>query len=228
MLHIKSICSILWKKRRVLLGLSLFFCVLLAGIIAGSRAWVLHSAKGRTFDDVSSLPANRVGVVLGCLRTLPNGRINLFFEYRMQAAAQAYNAGKVEYLIVSGDNHSKSYDEPTVMKDELIKLGIPEDKIYCDYAGFRTLDSIVRVKEVFQEDTITVISQEFHNQRAIYIGRARGLKVVGYNAQDVNRRVGIRTICREQLARVKAVLDVSILNKGPKFLGEPIYVGVSS
>lgn len=224
MLRMKLFSS-MWQKRRALLGLSLFFCLLFVGTIAGARAWVLHSAHGRTYSDVSSLPANKVGVVLGCLRTLPDGRINRFFTYRIAAAVQAYEAGKVEFLIVSGDNHIKAYDEPSVMKGELIKLGVPEEKIYCDYAGFRTLDSIVRAKEVFQEESITVISQEFHNQRAIFIGQARGLNVVGFNAKDVSRHIGLRTMLREQLARVKAVLDVSILNKKPKFLGDPIFIG---
>ncbi len=208
-------------------------CILLSFVfvlasIALSRHWILHVSEGRTYSDVQALPTNRVGVVLGCSRELANGRSNLFFKYRMQAAVEAFRHGRVEYIIVSGDNHTRSYDEPSEMKAVLVERGVPEERIYCDYAGFRTLDSVVRAKEVFQESSITIISQEFHNQRAIFIGSKRGLDVIGYNARDVRSRSGLRTRCREQLARVKAVIDIVVLRKRPRFLGDPIHIGTDS
>ena len=208
-------------------------CILLSFVfvlasIALSRHWILHVSEGRTYSDVQALPTNRVGVVLGCSRELANGRSNLFFKYRMQAAVEAFRHGRVEYIIVSGDNHTRSYDEPSEMKAVLVERGVPKERIYCDYAGFRTLDSVVRAKEVFQESSITIISQEFHNQRAIFIGSKRGLDVIGYNARDVRSRSGLRTRCREQLARVKAVIDIVVLRKRPRFLGDPIHIGTDS
>jgi len=126
---------------------------------------------------------------------------------------------------VSGDNSRKTYDEPADMKRALVRLGVPEDRIVCDYAGFSTLDSVVRAREVFLEEALIVVSQEFHVRRAIYIGKARGVDLIGFAARDVPRRHGIQTELRESLARFKAVLDVSLLGRRPRFLGEPIEIG---
>ena len=209
----------------MLAGVSLSLA--LVAIIA-SGLLVTHSAKGLTYSDVSSIPNRRVGIVLGCSRQLADGRKNIFFSYRVLAAAQLFNAHKVDYLIVSGDNHVAGYDEATDMKEALAAAGIPKEKITCDFAGFRTLDSIVRAKEVFHQSSITVISQKFHNQRAIYIAKRKGMDAIGFNAREVGSRNGFRTKLREHLARVKAVLDVSLLRTRPKFLGPRIVIGEPS
>jgi len=221
------------KQRKKLLRISIVLLIVLSVTLIGisivvSRYMILKASSGKTYSDVQALPTNEVGLVLGCSRILPDGRENLFFKYRISAAFEAFNNGKIEYVIVSGDNHIKSYDEPSEMKAALVKMGIPDKNIYCDYAGFRTLDSIVRAKEVFKVSKITVISQEFHNQRAIFIGQKRGLDVIGFNAKDVNSRSAIKTRCREHLARVKAVIDVMIIKRNPKFLGDPIYIGTDT
>ena len=199
----------------------------MATIIA-SGLLVKYSAKGLTYSEVSSIPNRRVGIVLGCSRQLANGRKNLFFAYRVLSAAQLFKAHKVDYLIVSGDNHVVGYDEPTDMKEALINAGVPEERVYCDFAGFRTLDSIVRAKEIFGQSSITVISQKFHNQRAIYIAKRKGIDAIGFNAREVDSRNSFRTKLREHLARVKAVLDVNLLRTQPKFLGPRIVIGESS
>lgn len=218
------------KKPRKKLLFTLIVIVVLPILLVGisitlSLHMILKASSGKTYSDIQTLPTNKVGLVLGCSRILPNGRANLFFKYRMQAAFEAFSHGKIEYLIVSGDNHIKTYDEPSDMKAALVEMGVPKEKIYCDYAGFRTLDSIVRAKKVFMENQITVISQEFHNQRAIFIGQQHGLDIIGYNARAVNTRSAFKTRCHEHLARVKAVLDVIIINRQPKFLGDPIIIG---
>ena len=199
--------------------------VLLGAVVVLARAMIIRGSTGHEYSAVDAVPKNKVGLVLGCVPRLSNGRANSFFTHRMTAALELYQAEKVEYLLVSGDNHHVLYDEPTAMKAALVAAGVPADRVVCDYAGFRTLDSVVRANKVFLEDSFTVVSQRFHNQRAIYIGRTYGLEVVGYNARDVRRRWSIKTRLREQLARVKTVLDIYVLHQKPKFLGDTIPIG---
>lgn len=144
----------------------------------------------------------------------------------MEAAAALFKAGKVKALIVSGDNGSHDYDEPTEMKRVLVQMGVPDAKIVCDYAGFRTLDSIVRAQEVFGQPRFIIVSQRFHNERAVYLAKALGVEAWGLNAEDVPVALSLKTFLREKLACVKAVLDVNVLNTQPRFLGEKVAVPV--
>ena len=200
-------------------------CAALAGLVAINN-WVTRVAQPWLFDDLAKLPHNRVGVVLGTSPKLANGQPNLYFTYRLQAAANLFKAGKVGYLLVSGDNSSPFYNEPVAMRDALVELGVPRERIYLDYAGLRTLDSIVRTKEVFQEQSFTVISQRFHNQRAVFIARKRGLEAVGFDARAVSRRSSPLVYVREYFARVQMALDLFFLDTQPKYLGQPIRIGV--
>jgi SanA protein len=109
------------------------------------------------------------------------------------------------------------------MKTDLMAQGIPEERIHLDYAGFRTLDSMVRCKEIFGQNKVTVISQHYHNERAIYIAHKKGIDAIGFNAIDVGGSYGIKNHTREKLARVKMILDL-LLNKQPKYLGEKIKI----
>lgn len=211
-----------WAK--VFLLLTSLVVVSLLGVVA-INAWVSRVAQPWLFDDLSSLPSNRVGVVLGTSPRLVDGQPNLYFTYRVQAAARLYEAGKVEYLLVSGDNSSQFYNEPLAMREALEQLGVPRERIYLDYAGLRTLD-VVRTKEVFQEQRFTVISQRFHNERAVFIARERGLEAVGFDARGVSRRSSPMVYIREYFARVQMVLDLFVLKTNPKYLGEPIRIGV--
>ena len=190
------------------------------------NAWVNRVCQPWIFDSLENLPTNKVGLVLGTSPTTEDGRTNLFFLYRIQAAAELFKAGKVQYLLVSGDNSRKTYDEPSAMRDALVQLGVPKERIYLDYAGFRTLDSVVRANEVFKEQEFTIISQAFHNQRAVFIGRERGLEVVGYNAREVPTALAPQVQVREYFARVAMVLDLFLLGRQPKYLGEPIRIGI--
>jgi SanA protein len=212
----------MFRKLLFALGLLLAFCAicLLAADIIVARA-----AKDKTYSDVSSIPRRRVGLVLGCPKRVFGGWNNPYFENRIAAAAELYRHGKVDYLVVSGDNHVQSYDEPTDMKNALVERGVPGDRIYLDYAGFRTLDSVVRVSEIFGQDTVTIISQKFHNERAIFIANHHGIDAIGFDAGEVALRYGLKTMCREQFAKVKAVLDVYVLHKQPHFLGQKIIIG---
>lgn len=202
-------------------------CLLLASAIAllGYSEWTVSDARHYTYDDVDAVPYNRVALVLGTSKYLIGGSPNHYFKYRIKAAAELYNSGKVDYILVSGDNATVQYNEPRQMRRALIQAGIPASAIYSDYAGFRTLDSIVRAKEVFGQARFTVVSQAFHNERAIFIARHFGIDAVGFNAVDPSAYQGIRTRVREVFARLMGLLDLYVLDKGPKFLGEPIVIG---
>jgi len=183
---------------------------------------VVSTAAGRMYDEVNAVPGKRVAVLLGCSKTKANGGINYFFKKRIQAAAELYQAGKIKTFIVSGDNHRRGYDEPTDMKEALVEAGVPEVKIFCDYAGFRTLDSIARAKKVFGQDQIIVVSQRFHNERALYLAKCYGIDAIAFNARDVQIDHAFKTYVREVFARVKAVLDMHLLHTQPKFYGPPV------
>lgn len=208
-----------WKRKLLLLGVLPVLVFLL-----GSNLVVELGSRGRTFNHARELKKNKVGLLLGTSKYVKSGRMNPFFINRVQAAVELYNQGKIEYILVSGDNAHISYNEPDVFRRALIEKGIPADRIYLDFAGFRTLDSMVRAREVFGQTELTVISQQFHNERAIYIARRIGIDAVGYNAGDVPGYLGIKVKFREALARVKVVLDM-LFKVQPRFLGDKIQIG---
>jgi SanA protein len=188
-----------------------------------SNLIIKNNTKNFIFDDVKNVPACKTAVVLGTSKTMNNSSINPYFLYRIQAASELYKSGKIQYVIVSGDNSIKGYNEPEQMKNDLIAEGIPENKIFEDFAGFRTLDSVVRAKEIFGQKKYIIISQKFHNERAVYLARENGIVAFGYNAQDVNKYFGFRTQLREYFARVKVFADL-LLGIDPKFGGEKIEI----
>jgi SanA protein len=177
-------------------------------------------SSGRVFDraSITAVPHQRAAVVLGCSQKVSGGRNNLYFFRRINAASELYKAGKVDAIVVSGDNHVEYYDEPSDMKNALIKAGVPAERIVCDYAGFRTLDTIVRAKKVFGLDSFVVISQPDHVRRAIFIARGFGCDAYGYAAEDVRGGYSVKTTVREQIAKIIAVIDV-VIRRRPKFLG---------
>ena len=189
------------------------------GLIAYANVTAVWASRGRIFNDVSKIPPTKVGLVFGTTDRV-NGRENLYFRYRIDAAAKVWRAGKIETLIVSGDNRTRYYNEPIKMKRALVERGIPGDRIVCDYAGLRTLDSVVRAKEIFGADTVLFISQRFQNERAIYLAQANGMEAYGYDARDVQSQAGLKTRIREVGARVKMWLDVNFLDTRPRHLGE--------
>lgn len=191
--------------------------------IWGANFVVDHNTETLVYDNVDSIPFNKTGLLLGTSKTLKSGRPNQYFQNRIKATLILFQSGKIDFLIISGDNSHKGYNEPEDMKAELIKNGIPENKIYLDYAGFRTLDSIIRMEKIFGQTHFTIISQEFHNRRALYLAHSKGISAIGFNAEDVTVYNGIRTKIREKLARVKLFLDLWT-NKQPKFSGNPVTI----
>lgn len=197
------------------------------GTLAGLLVWgiadvgIRIASSGRLYDKttIEQVPDARAAVVLGCVRILKDGSRNRFYGYRIRAAAELYKAGKVKAIIVSGDNHVKGYDEPSDMKEDLVAAGIPAEKVVCDYAGFRTLDSVVRAKEVFGAERFIVVSQPFHVRRALFLAWGFGCDAYGYAAEDVRGINSIMTLLREQLAKIAALMDV-VIRRQPKFLGK--------
>lgn len=208
------------SRRRLRRGL-LWAAALVAGVMLLINNWVINNSEAYVYSNWSLLPDNEVGIVLGCSPFARNGRPNPQFYGRIEAAVQLYQLGKIKKIIVSGANPDSTYNEPRQMWRELTKAGIPSQAITMDFAGVRTFDSVSRAKEVFNLDRITVITQEYHAYRAVFIAKKLGIRVAGYAA--TSDRIGYfsRTYLREVFARVKAVLDLYVLSTEPKFLGGP-------
>ncbi|PBQ33315.1 protein SanA [Sphingobacteriaceae bacterium] len=211
--------------RTIKLLLYFIFISLIISLLAlyCCNRFIDKAAEGKFFTDVEKVPYHKVGLLLGTSKFLGNGVENPYFNYRINAAVELYKAKKISYILVSGDNSRKEYDEPNMMKTDLINAGVDSTRIFLDYAGFRTFDSMVRLKEVFGQNSVTIISQQFHNERALYIARREGIEAVAFNAKDVGKRMGFRTQLREKFARVKVFVDYLFGNE-PKFLGPKVLI----
>jgi SanA protein len=198
----------------VLSVFSLWFC----------NWYINRQVRDRIFSDATGIPANHVGLLLGTSKYLRDGHtLNPYYIYRIEAAEALLKTHKINYLVISGDNSRKSYNEPEDMRQSLIALGIDSNRIFLDYAGFRTFDSVVRLREIFGQYQVTIISQAFHNERAVYIARREGIDAIGYNARDVGKRFGMMVMLREKFARVKVFVDY-LTFKQPKFLGPKVRI----
>lgn len=204
------------------IGLGLLVAVAFVGLVIVCNLWILRSSHGKIFDQVEEVPERPVGLVLGTGKFLGGRLLNPHFRNRIEAAAKLYRVRKVKHLIVSGDNHVMGYDEPSDMRDALVAAGVPSEAITLDYAGFRTLDSVVRARKVFGQDRLTVVSGEFHNYRALFICQHFGIDAVALNARPVSARYSLRTYVREWFARGLAVVDLYVLRTQPKFLGSKV------
>ncbi|TVZ16768.1 vancomycin high temperature exclusion protein [Maribacter sp. MAR_2009_72] len=208
---------------KTILKISGALLIALLLVIICCNAIITSTTEDKTFFDVQQIPTNRVGLILGTSSRLTDGSPNPYYTHRINATVALYQANKIKFVLVSGDNGTIYYNEPDTIKKDLIKAGIPEKVIFLDYAGFRTLDSMVRAKFIFGLKKVTVISQQFHNERAIYIAQQKGLDAIGFNAKDLSTSQGIKVQVREYLARVKVFID-ALLNTQPKFYGEPIEI----
>ena len=212
------------KKRKLKRKWILWLGLVLLGFILYSNIRIDRYAKGRLYDTVSAVPHYHTALVLGTSPIGRNGGPNLYFLSRIDATAKLYEAGKIDRILVSGDNRKVEYNEPEEMKKALVDKGIPEEVIFLDYAGFRTFDSVVRAKEVFGQSEFIVVSQRFHNERAVFIAGKKGIKAAGFNAADVRASYGFITHVREWGARCKVFIDL-MFGKKPHFLGEPVDIG---
>ncbi len=197
--------------------------VLIPVVIYICNTKINKATEGLLYSDVTSVPYNKTGLLLGTGKYLANGSENPYYTYRIVAATQLMKAGKIKYLVISGDNSRADYDEPSQMRADLMQAGIDSNLLFLDYAGFRTFDSMVRLREIFGQHAVTVISQPFHNQRAVFIALKEDIAAIGFNAQDVNKQAGLKVQLREKLARVKVFVDYLLQTK-PKFLGPKVEI----
>ncbi|WP_022974828.1 SanA/YdcF family protein [Nevskia ramosa] len=205
-------------RRRLRRGL-IWVAALALVLVALINNWVVNNSEAYVYSNWSLLPDNEVGLVLGTSPFTRSGKPNPQFYGRIEAAVQLYQLGKIKKIIVSGANPDSTYNEPRQMWRELTKAGIPSQAITMDFAGVRTFDSISRAKAVFNLEQMTVITQEYHAYRAVFIAKKLNIRVAGYAATSDNIGVFSRTYIREVFARVKAVLDLYVLSTEPKFLG---------
>ncbi len=174
---------------------------------------IVNNANGKTFYEIDSINPSDTGLLLG---TTPQTRIgrrtNYFFTYRIYATEQLYKAGKIKRILISGDENSlDGVNEVECMKDSLIAHGVDANDIILDGKGFRTLDAVVRAVKVYNIHSFIVISQRFHNERAIYLTEHLGYEVhdiQGYNAADPTSKMALMTYVREYFARVKVFVDI--------------------
>lgn len=196
--------------------------------IGACNIWIVKSTEEKVYSDLKLLPDHRIALVLGTSHRSVGGGPNPFFQNRIEMAARLYALGKIEHFILSGDNSSRYYNEPLEMKKALIKKGVPASAITLDYAGLRTLDSVVRSKKIFGQNKITIITQPFHSYRALFISRYYDMDAVAMVAEDPELEQTFRVRLREYLARTKAVLDLYIFKTDPRFLGEKEEIIITS
>lgn len=204
-----------WLKRIFLTVILLFTSLFIA-----SNLWIVRSTRERVFSDLSKLPHHRIALVLGTSNKTSKGAPNPFFEKRIEMAAELYKMGKIDHLILSGDNRSIYYNEPMAMLKALLKKGVPASAITLDYAGLRTLDSIVRCKKIFGQTKFIIITQPFHSYRALFISNYYDINAIAMVAEEPDFEYSVKVRLREYLARTKAVLDLYVLKTSPRFLGQ--------
>ncbi|WP_314154544.1 outer membrane permeability protein SanA [Rouxiella badensis] len=202
-------------KRLIVGFISIVVFMLVVAI--GLDRWISWKTKDYIYDEVQALPHRQVGVVLGTAKYYRTGVINQYYLYRIQGAINAYNSGKVKYLLLSGDNALQSYNEPMTMRRDLMAAGIPSSDIVLDYAGFRTLDSIVRTRKVFDTNDFLIITQRFHCERALFIALHMGIQAQCFAVPSPKDILTVRV--REIFARLGALNDLYILHRQPRFLG---------
>ena len=214
-------CARHWRK------LALCFLLIVA-FVAAANLWMVHAARPYIYADVATVPRNEVALVLGTGPFTAKGNTNLHFVVRVTAAAALLKSGKVKHLLLSGDNHIRGYDEPTEMKNALLKLGVPESAMTLDYAGLRTLDSMERARKIFGQTKLTIITEDFHAARSVFLARHFGIEPVLFCAEKLPPMWTRNMRVREMAARVWALFDVYVWRRGARHLGEQIQIRVTT
>ncbi|WP_301098034.1 ElyC/SanA/YdcF family protein [Otariodibacter sp.] len=176
-----------------------------------------YLVRDHIYTKIDDLPYREYALVLGTAKYYSSGSPNLYYKYRLNAAKQVYDNAKAHYFLMSGDNMTAYYNEPKVMTEDLQKFGIPRSIIEQDYAGYNTLDSIVRADKVFHLPPFTIISQRFHCERALFIARFHNIDAICFVAQYPEEHYKVRI--RELFARTLMLINL-IIGSGPTTLEE--------
>lgn len=193
------------------------------GLLAGTTAWLTRSTSKLMYETAEAVPQAEAALVLGTSNRTRSGGVNLYFKYRMDAAAALYLTGKVRYLLLSGDHRKDNYNEPGMMRKALRERGIPNRAMKEDGAGLRTLDSVVRAQKVFGIEKMVIVSQRQHLFRALYIAKHEKITAYGLVARTpgVTRPTWIRQTAREALARIRVILDLYLWREKPSLTPNP-------
>ncbi len=213
--------SMRWKNLSLLSRIGL--CLIGTGTVgalgvAGLNLAVTATTAPKVFNEVDEVPTRPVALVLG------TGLSSPYLHHRLDAVRRLYESGKISHILVSGDNHTADYNEPEGMKRQLVRMGLPAAVITCDYAGLRTLDSVIRARAIFGQQSLIIVSQRFHLYRAIFIARHHHIDAVGYAAETEEPLLGDVTLQREWMARILAVIDLYLLDRKPRHLGKEEFI----
>jgi SanA protein len=208
-----------WGRR---LGLGAKVVALMAILLvwAGNQ-WLVNNTEAYLYTNWSKLPDNDVGLVLGTSPFTAEGKPNAHFQNRIAAAAELYQLGKVRHLILSGANPDARYNEPRKMQQALMALGVPAQAMTLDGGGTRTFDSVARARGIYQLDRVTIITQDYHAYRALFIAKKIGMHPVAYAPVGEESGPAFRPYLREVFARVWAIFDLFLLDTQPAASGEP-------
>ena len=218
-------CIRYFFNKKLVFRVYLPLTILLLVVIAACSYAVDKNADGKLYSSTDDIPYHKVGLLLGTCKTMDDHvTINPFWQYRAEAAYKLWKSKKIDKILISGDNGWHGYNEPEDFVDTFRVMGIPDSCMVCDFAGFRTHDSVIRCKEIFGQQSVTIISQPFHNKRALFIARKYGLDAVGFNASDVGFRNGLYTFFREKVARILMFMDLYLFHTKPHFLGKKITI----
>jgi SanA protein len=203
----------LWKA-------ALVAALVAVGLLGFTNAYVVLTTRGEATGSVDQVRHANAALVLGAF-VRPNGRMSTMLSDRVHQAAGLWRAGKVDRVLVSGDHHTWSYDEPDTMRKALVREGVPARAIFEDHAGFNTWASVLRAHKVFGLRSAVIVTQGFHMPRALFLARAAHLKAVGLTSDLHHYGVqGTASDLRELLSRGKAVFDAG-LSTGV-VLGSPV------
>jgi SanA protein len=185
-----------------------FVLVVAVSLIVFSNVYIIKKSTPYLYNDTDHLPKSNFGIVLGTNKYLLEGGINVYFADRVAAAGKLYHAGSIKKIVVSGHVEGRYYNEPEQIKAALVKLGVDTPDIVIDTTGDRTLKTVKNLKLMGINDSVVIISQKFHNQRAVFLAREMGVESTGYNVPDQLSKKNYKTYIREVFAKTMAFLEV--------------------
>lgn len=216
-----------WSIAARIVRISLTGVGLLLLAMLAMNAWIIGATQNRIYDRMNRIDGHKVALVLGTSPYTSTGAPNLLFKHRMLAAAELYGAGKVQHVLVSGANPGY-YNEPQEMYQALRRIGVPHEAITLDFAGYSTFDSIVRSRRVFGLQRYILVSQRYHDYRALFIAQHTGVQAVAYVRPQEDLRQPFFTVLREYFARVKAMLDLFVWDADPRYLGPKVPIQLNN